>query len=193
MRFVSRASLPALFVAATVTILSFIAGCGSGDGTIATAQTSRNATIPPFIPNGDVQYIDAIVPHHQMALDMAQMELDKGTRAEVKALVQRIKDAQTVEIALLKRARQTLTGQAEIPPPPTDAHMQQDMATMQAMTAGPDVDAMFLTDMIPHHAEGISIAHRALPNLSRTDVRQNASEVVATQAKEIGEMQALRQ
>jgi uncharacterized protein (DUF305 family) len=127
-----------------------------------------------------------------MALEMAQMELDKGTRADVKALAQTIKDMQTSEIALLKSARQALTGQAEIPTPPTDAHMEKDMADMRAMAAGPMVDEMFLDDMIPHHSEAISLAHRALPSLSRADVKDNATNVISGQAKEIGEMQTLR-
>ena len=193
MRSFSRMSVPALVGALVVGGVSFVTGCGSGNNNDATAQTTRNQTIPPFIATSDVQYIDAIVPHHEHATEMAQMELDKGTRADVKAIAQTIRDAQVQEIALLKGARQVLTGQAEIPTPPTDAHMDKDMAEMTALAAGPQVDAYFLDNMIPHHAEGISIAHRAQPNLSRQDVKDNAAQVVITQGREIGEMQALRQ
>ena len=69
---------------------------------------------------------------------------------------------------------------------------QHDMALMQQAT-GAQVDATLLDNMIPHHAEGISIAHRALPQLQRQDVIGNANNVINTQGKEIGEMQALRQ
>ena len=177
---------------AALAAVGLIAGCGgSDDNDNNGSSTSVNRTVPPFIPNGDVQYIDAIVPHHRMALRMAQMELDKGTRADVKALAQTIKDDQTAEIALLTTARQQLTGSATVPEPKTDPHMESDMAAMEAAT-GAMVDEMFLDDMIPHHAEGISIAHRALPSLTRTDVKDNANNVVSKQAREIGEMEALR-
>lgn len=179
----------AVSVACAALLLSVASGCGSGNDD---NPTTRNATVPPFIPASDVQYIDAIVPHHQMAIEMAQMELDKGTRAEVKAMAQAMKDMQASEIALLKSARQQLTGSADVPAPRTDAHMERDMNGMRNMAAGPDVDAMFLEDMIAHHAEGISLAHRALPNLSRTDVKNNAMDVTENQAAEIGEMQAMR-
>lgn len=185
----SRISLLAVLAATSIVTLSFLAGCGSGNDD---NPATRNATVPPFIAASDVQYIDAIIPHHEMALEMAQMELDKGTRAEVKAMAQSMKDMQTLEIALLKNARQALTGQSEVPRPPTDRHMDADMAEMRTMAAGPAVDAHFLDNMIPHHAEAISIAHRALPNLTRTDVKDNATAVVAMQAEEIGELQALR-
>lgn len=169
-------------------IALFVAGCG---GSSSNDETSQNRTEPPFIAQSDVEYIDAIVPHHEMALHMAEMEIAKGTRADVKALATRIRDAQTAEIATLKEARRQLTGQAEIPPPPTDPHMERDMNLMMSAT-GAEVDMMFLDDMIPHHAEGISIAHRALPSLDRTDVRQNAEDVISTQAAEIGEMEGMR-
>lgn len=171
-------------------IALFAAGCGGSSGN-NDGSSSQNRTDPPFIAQSDVEYIDAIVPHHEMALHMADMEIAKGTRDDVKALATRIRDAQTAEIALLKEARRQLTGQAEIPPPPTDPHMERDMNLMMSAT-GAEVDRMFLDDMIPHHAEGISIAHRALPNLDRADVRQNAEDVVANQAAEIGEMEGMR-
>lgn len=195
MRSFYRMSVPALAGAAFIGGISFLAGCGSGGGTTtvpgALAQTTTNRTVPPFIAKSDVEYIDAIVPHHQHAIEMAQMELDKGTRPEVKAIAQTIHDAQVQEIALLKNARRALTGQAEIPTPPNDPHMALDMQRLEAAT-GATVDAEFLDNMIPHHAEGISIAHRAQPSLVRQDVKDNAAQVVNTQARETGEMQALR-
>ena len=174
-----------------LTAITALAGCG-GDGSNNTGNTTRNATMPPFIPANDVQYIDAIVAHHRHAIEMAQMELDKGTRANVKAVAQRIKDMQVQEITVLTNARQALTGSATVPTPPVDAHMDLDEKLIDKAT-GAQMDSLFLDNMIPHHAEGISIAHRALPNLQRADVRDNAINVVATQAKEAGEMQALRQ
>jgi len=185
----SRSAL--ISAAVLICALPLAAGCGSGSND-SSAQTTRNETVTPFIPRDDVRYIDAIVPHHQRAIQMAQMELDKGTRADIKTMAQSMKDAQTQEVALLQSARQALTGDSEVPAPPDDPHMDRDMQAMQSAT-GAQVDEMFLDDMIPHHAEGISIAHRALPNLQRADVRDNAKSVVRNQAREIGEMEAMRQ
>ena len=46
----------------------------------------------------DRQFIDMMIPHHQDAIRMARMELDKGKSAETKKLAQAIIDAQTREI-----------------------------------------------------------------------------------------------
>lgn len=177
-------------IAGTTIVISMIAaGCSGGGSGIA--QSGVNAYRIPFIAASDVQYIDAIVPHHQHALEMAEMEIAKGTRANVKALAQRMKTMQMAEIALLKNARKALTGSDTVPAPPADPHNEGDMARLTAAT-GAQVDREFLDNMIPHHAEGISIAHRAYPNLSRADIVDNANDVYNNQSKEIGEMIALR-
>ena len=46
----------------------------------------------------DREFIDMMIPHHQGAIRMAHMELDKGKDPETKKLAQAIVDAQTKEI-----------------------------------------------------------------------------------------------
>jgi uncharacterized protein (DUF305 family) len=53
----------------------------------------------------DVRFIDAMIPHHEGAVAMAQEALAKSERAEIKALAQAIIDAQTEEIARMKEWR----------------------------------------------------------------------------------------
>lgn len=164
---------------------------GSKNSTAQQQQTPQTTSMVPFIAANDVQFIDAIIPHHQTAVEMANEELEKGTRADVKAMAQKMKDDQTQEIAVLRGARQALTGTADLPAPPMDPHMSDDMLRLDQAT-GVQVDTLFLEHMIPHHAEGLSLAHRALPNLQRADVRQIATNIVDVQAREIGEMHEMR-
>ena len=46
----------------------------------------------------DREFIDMMIPHHQGAIRMARVELEKGENAEAKKLAQAIEDAQTKEI-----------------------------------------------------------------------------------------------
>lgn len=185
-----RSALKIVSLSGLLTIL--VAGGWWGTRDTATGQQQQtNATMVPFTAANDVQFIDAIIPHHEMAVRMADLVLQKGTRAEVKTMAQTMKEMQQQEIAVLQGARQALTGSATVPTPPTDAHMEADHMLLEQAT-GAQVDSLFLEHMIPHHAEAISLAHRALPNLQRADVRQIATNVVGDQAKEIGEMQELR-
>jgi uncharacterized protein (DUF305 family) len=121
---------------------------------------------------------------------MAMMVIDRGARCEVKALAQRIKDAQTAEIAKMKAARQQLAGSPDSPAPPPDPHMMADLAKMMTLS-GAELDSMFLREMIPHHAAGLPPSHRSLPRLQRADMRQLALDIFSAQSKEIGEMHEL--
>lgn len=163
----------------------------TASGTATPRPSGSNAYQIPFIAQSDVQYIDAIVPHHRHAIEMSEIELANGSSAQAKALARQFKAKQMEEIALLQRARQALTGNPTVPPPPSDPHNMPDLARQRA-ARGAAADKEFLDNMIPHHAEGISIAHRAYPNLRRADVIANANDVYNTQAREIGQMIALR-
>lgn len=144
----------------------------------------------PFIADSNVEYIDAIVPHHEMALQMAQREVEAGARADVRAMAAGMVETQTAEIAALKDARARLTGTRDTPEWPADSHMVADMELLMA-TSGTDLDGMFLQHMIEHHSSGISIAHRALPQLTEPDLIENATSVEEMQSREIGAMRDL--
>ena len=187
-----RRQLVSTFTALGIAAALGLAWLGADRAAVARPGAAhRNRYTVPFTPSNNLQYIDAIVPHHEHALEMAEMELEKGTRPEVQAIAQRMKEMQMAEIALLLAVREELTGHARVPSPPRDRHNEADMRRLAAAT-GAAVDSLFIQHMIPHHAEGISIAHRALPNLQRADLVENAKDVVKNQAMEIGELQALR-
>ena len=193
-----RMQLVSAMVSVSVLSMLVAAGCGGAGTGIAqptpnpTGQPSgSNAYFSPFTAANDVQYIDAIVPHHMHAIEMSDIELANGSSAAAKALARQFKAKQMEEITLLKNARKALTGNENVPPPPMDRHNMADLERQRA-ARGAQADKEFLDNMIPHHAEGISIAHRAYPNLRRPDVIANADDVYNTQAREIGQMIALR-
>lgn len=142
-----------------------------------------------WLPEGDVAFIDAMVPHHEMAVAMARHVVERGSDAAVKALAQRIITAQTAEISAMRAARRELTGAENAAYP--EAY-ESDMIEMLARHDGAALDAMFLAGMIPHHASAIVMADGAIPHLARADLREMAKGIVAAQTAEIVEMHALR-
>jgi uncharacterized protein (DUF305 family) len=137
----------------------------------------------PFAPQDDTQFIDTMVPHHEMAVMMADMELEHGSNAGVKAMVQMMKDAQLAEIAEMKASRQEIAGSSDIPKM-DDAHMKADMQAMESLR-GAELDRHFLEEMLPHHAGALVVAHGALPNLENADMRALAAKIVQDQTEEI--------
>ena len=170
-------------------------GGDAGHATDASAETGVDPGAPygctvPITNATDLQFIDMMVPHHQMATMMADEVLARGSRADVKAFAQKAKDDQTAEIAQMKAARKELTGTDVLPPPPPDPHMDAEMAMMMHMS-GEELDQMFLEDMIAHHAGAISVSHRAKDSLRRSDIQELSRKIFDAQAMEIGQLQAM--
>lgn len=137
-------------------------------------------------PRSDVEFIDTMIPHHQMALEMTDVVLQKGSGAEVKAMAQAMKDAQTVEIAEMRAIRTRLVGSAETTAH-HDEHMAADMEKLVA-ASGTALDRLFLEEMLPHHAGAIIMAHEALPYLKESELQSMANKIVYDQAREIGDI-----
>ena len=142
-----------------------------------------------YLPENDVAFVDCMVPHHQMAVAMAQHVAERGSADAVKALASRIITAQTAEIATMRTARREVTGAEDASYP---EEYSDDMIEMLARLDGAALDAMFLDAMIPHHASGIVIADAAIPHLARADLREMAKGIVRAQTAEIVEMHVLR-
>ena len=169
------------------------ADTGHGGGHPGDASLDAGAPYGCTIPltnTTDVQFIDMMVPHHQMATMMAEQVLARGSRADVKAFAQKAKDDQTREVAQMKAIRSEIAGSDAVPPPPPDPHMDTEMAMMMQMS-GAELDHMFLEDMIPHHAGAISVAHRAKNSLQRGDMKELAKMIFDMQSKEIWELHAM--
>jgi uncharacterized protein (DUF305 family) len=163
----------------------FVVASACSDGSSGEDVDESDARLP-YEPQNDVEFIDGMIPHHEMAIMMADMELEHGVLADVRAMAQQMKDAQSAEIAVMMMAREELTGSEE-PPELMNPHMELDM--MEMMSArGEEMDRSFLTHMIPHHASAIQMAHDALPHLERQDMKQMANQIVEDQAAEIGDI-----
>ena len=178
-----------------------VAACGGDDGNDAAAGSSEMEGMTMTTLRGaelDAAFISGMIAHHQAAIEMATVEVERGTNAGAKAMAQRIIDAQTTEIADLRADAQRL-----------DVTVDDDMMSgsmgelmgvpismasdeMDEMVAEADnVDMMFLQMMIPHHASAVVMATEERDNGSDTELKAMAAKVVEDQAKEIGELQAM--
>lgn len=59
----------------------------------------------------DLRFINAMIPHHQGAIDMARQALEKSNRPEIKELAQNIIDSQQQEIDQMQQWRKDWYGQ----------------------------------------------------------------------------------
>lgn len=136
-------------------------------------------------------FLEQMVPHHESAIEMATLALEKGDRPQVRQLAQEIIDAQKAEIAQMRQWHQEWYG-TELQASDDGHHASMDMSALDEAT-GEEFDRQFLAMMIPHHASAITMAEAVMMDSPRSEVEDLAAGIIAAQAAEIGEMQQWRQ
>ena len=139
----------------------------------------------------DVEFIDFMVPHHRMGVEMNENVIERGEREEVKDLARKDTKTQSRQIEAMLKMRERLAGSAEVPPPAADPKMEEGMARIRSLS-GKALDEFYLTELIPHHAPAIEVAHRSMPTLATRTIRKVARETFEGQAREIAEIEVLR-
>jgi uncharacterized protein (DUF305 family) len=160
----------------------------------ATTETSLpTATQASVAQPYDLQFMDTMVAHHEMAIRMSEMAGQKGGAA-VKTMAARIASDQQKEIETLRSWRdQWYSGQAGAPnmEMPGASSMNMDMTHMQSLS-GRSFDTMFIDMMIPHHEGAITMSQDALQRAEHAELRQFAQQVIEKQQKEIEELRRMK-
>jgi uncharacterized protein (DUF305 family) len=145
-----------------------------------------------LVQNGqysDERFIDMMVPHHLMAIQMAQLAQRLGQHTLIKQLATSIITTQSQEIAELQALKQRLYGTAQTPTMMNPAQMANTgMMLPDQLAQQHPFDQAFLDSMIPHHASAIGMASVALQRSSNRDIRRIARAIVNAQSAEIGQM-----
>ncbi len=142
-------------------------------------------------PLDERSFMEQMVPHHESAIAMATLALERAERPEVRRLARQIVQAQETEVAEMRRWHREWFG-GELQPSSAGPHASMDMGPLEGAT-GEDFDRAFLRMMIPHHASAIMMAEAVMMDDPRAEVGDLATTVVAVQAAEIGQMQRWRQ
>lgn len=170
-----------------------LAACGSGHGAHG-ANSSASASFNA----ADVEFAQGMIPHHEQAIEMADMALDPTAAAgpEVTDLARRIQGAQDPEIATMK-------GWLAAWDQPEMADMAgHDMSSMEGMMSAEDMDKLvtltgsefdtaWLEMMIAHHQGAVKMSQDVTAKGKDPDVAALADKIIAAQTAEITEMQGL--
>lgn len=139
----------------------------------------------------DIMFAQMMIPHHEQAIEMSDLALERSSDPEILALAQQIKDAQTPEI-------EQMTGWIES----ADAGMTMDhdmgmngmlsdteMEALRAATAD-EFDRLYLEGMIQHHEGAITMA-AMITDSQNAEARALADAMISSQTAEIATMTAL--
>lgn len=156
----------------------------------------------------DRAFVRQMVPHHQMATEMAEMAKTDGEHAKIRRLARKIIKAQSAEIRTLKRIAENLgVTPAEMP---VDGEMSEQtmrdletlgltaeesgmMMDMSELEGAEPFDRMFIDMMIAHHRGAIRMARAELDQGEHRRLRRIARAIVRDQKKEIRTMNDWRE
>ena len=191
--------LRSLSVVAVVAALG-LAACGSDDAASPATQgpAATNSTGAAF-NDADVTFAQGMIPHHEQAIEMADIALDPnmGASGQVSDLATRIKGGQDPEIELMTgwltawgQPLQMATDEGHEMSSMDGMMSAEEMDTLGTMN-GAAFDTMWMEMMIRHHQGAIAMAQTVKATGSSPDVLALADQVIAAQQAEITEMQAL--
>lgn len=185
-----------------------IAGCGDDNKSGAPSNATTTAATTPR-PVGDSKAVDQafvrqMVPHHLMAVAMAEQAQERAEHNEIKDLATAIIAAQRKEITELRAIAKDLGVESDMPmggggmPHSTMADDAKTLGLtvdqmgmsmdMGAMGGADDYDLAFIDGMTPHHVGAIAMAKAQLAGGEHAELRQLSEAIISAQQKEIEDM-----
>jgi uncharacterized protein (DUF305 family) len=179
------ALLGGIAVAAAIVAVVFIVSGGDDDS----AQASET----------DGAFIAGMVPHHESAIEMAEIAQRRAQHPEIEGLAAEIIDAQLSEIDMLEVDHERIFGE-----PLGEMGMEHGSMGMSAEDAGMMGDASELADakqfdrefidmMIAHHQGAIRMARIELEQGQDDELADLATAIIEAQSDEIEEMNSWRE
>jgi uncharacterized protein (DUF305 family) len=197
----TRTPLRAFAAAATTTLV--LAACGQGtddtttdDPTAAEAPSESGTEEDTEANEADVAFVQQMIPHHEGAIEMAELVHERTERTELRELADGIVEVQDAEITqlegMLERfgADRMMMGDEDGQAMDHDAMgmmTETEMAELQE-AEGEEFDRRFIELMIDHHQGAIDMSERVLAEGSDPEVAGLAEAIIAAQEAEIDQM-----
>lgn len=143
----------------------------------------------------DLDFANMMILHHQAAINMSEIEVAKGTDAQMKTMAQNIITSQKAEIEQLQRFIKTYK-MPEVKKMKEEMHnelgetMKAMMDKMNGMEMKGSTDKDFAMMMIAHHESAVKMAEDELSHGKQYEIKKMAQQMIADQSKEIADFKA---
>ena len=144
--------------------------------------------------NIDRHFIEEMIPHHDGAIAMAELALERSKRAEILTLSKGIIEAQKRENAQMRAWYADWFGGEPSGSSSMGGRMGHGGMGMQMMgmegdldtlKSAPDFDLEFIAQMIPHHEMAVMMALMLSASTERPEMKKLAGDIITSQSKEI--------
>ncbi len=201
---VARARIASVFAAvfavfAVPLTAGMLTACGgSSDRSPAPASPDQSSEQANHNAD-DIAFARNMIPHHEQAVQMAQMVPTNTTNPRVNALANQIITTQAPGIQAFRtflmqwqdvegRDSTSTAGGQDIPM--VGMVEAATMSRLQSLT-GPDFDRLWLTSMIDHHRGAVAMAQDEVAHGRNVDVIYLARSIIASQQPEIDQMKQM--
>ena len=146
-----------------------------------------------MMPNGsmmgqniDQHFIIQMIPHHEGAIEMAKVALERSKHPEMLSLAKGIIEAQEKEISDMRGWYQSWYGST-----PTAGGMDIRMGGMMGdldtlkEVSDAEFDREFIKEMIPHHEMAVVMGQMLQSSTERDEMKQLADNIITSQSREI--------
>lgn len=205
-----RIAVGAVLAIAVIAVLAIsTTGSNSGGGSMPgmdhssmnSDASSASTTASASASDVDAAFVRQMIPHHQMAVEMAKIASQNAKHSEIKTLAAAIIAAQNKEITQLrsiasddgvdlKDASNQMTADAKtLGLAMNEMGMSMDM---HGFAEADPFDRAFIDGMIPHHEGAIAMANAELKSGGNSQLKEIAKAIITAQNKEIAEMKQWR-
>ena len=184
------------FVGALIAGSVALSACAGGTDT-ATSESSTSVPAGATFNDADVEFAQMMIPHHEQAVEMADLVADRSTDPDVQDLAARIQAAQGPEIDTLNSWLESWGADS------ADSEMsgmdhsamggmmsEEDMSSLEA-ASGVQFDRLWLQMMLEHHTGAVGMAQTEIDNGEDPEAIALAQDIKSSQGTEITEMEQL--
>ena len=172
---------PLLAMLAAALAALVIAACGKDDGSGPTGDVRANGT--------DAAFTNAMIPHHESAVDAADLALSRAEHRQLVELAREILTVQSTELATLRSVRDVIQQagieQGDLGLSEEEMGVGHDPAELRNAQ---DFDCAFIEMMVPHHEGAIRMARAELESGIHAELRRMSENIIDAQGYEIRQM-----
>ena len=164
----------------------FIVTLSFGAVAAATAQTQQSGPAPDRqTAKYEIDFMEDMIDHHAMAVQMANICVEKAIHEDLRALCENIVTTQSQEIAEMQSWLSGWYGITYSPQiKPGDMRMMERLASL----SGAEFEIEFMEMMIKHHLKAIREASKCVERVYHEELREMCENIITSQAAEIEQM-----
>ncbi|WP_404438200.1 DUF305 domain-containing protein [Microbacterium aerolatum] len=194
--------LPLAVSTGILTLALALSGCADNSTAPSSETTSPSqSSSASQATEADEMFVTMMIPHHQQAIEMADILLAKdGADPRVVELAEQIKAAQGPEIDKMLGWLEdwgvdydpdSMGGMDHGSMGGDDSMMSEEDMTLLEDADAAEASRLFLEQMIVHHEGAVDMAQTALDDAQNPDVLDLAQQMIDDQTAEIAAMQEL--